>query len=115
MYRNLNFEVQTITDTGTVYLNAEHNIEDIWEGSVIFTATATNVTGTFDVDVTPQGSLDGVTWVNAGSLVALADTVTAAAPITGKILFYAYYRLKITGADTQSTTVVGQYLAKGRS
>ncbi len=114
MYRDASFATQLITDTGTVYLNANDNIEDIWEGTIIFTATATKATGTFDVDVTPQGSIDGVTWVNCGTLVALADTVIAAAPITGNILHYAYYRLKITGADTQTTNVVGQYLAKGR-
>jgi len=114
MLRKQDFASQLITDTATVYLYPAHDIEDVWEGSVIFTATATNATGTFDVDVTPQGSIDGVTWVNCGSLVALVDTVKAVAPITGNVLFYSYYRLKITGADVQTTNVIGQYLAKGR-
>lgn len=114
MYRNQDFDSQLITDTGTVFLNPEHFIEKNFEGSVVFTATATKATGTFDVDVTPQGSIDGTTWIDCGTTVSLIDTTIAAAPITGNTLYYAYYRLKITGADTQTTNVIGQYLAKGK-
>ena len=117
MFRNQNFASQLLTDTGTIYTNPVHNLESIFEGSILFTTTGTNATGTFDVDVQLQGSNSadfstGV--VNLGSPVALSDTVTSAVPLSGNNLQYAYYRASITGADTQTTNVIGTYTAKGR-
>jgi len=118
MFRNQNFASQLITDTGTIYLNPVQNLEDIFEGSILFTATPTNATGTFDVDAQLQGSNSadfstGV--VNLGSPVALSDTVTSVVALSGTLLAYAYYRVAITGADTQTTNVVGTYTSKGRN
>jgi len=79
--------------------------------------TATNATGTFDVDAQLQGSNSsdfstGV--INLGSPVALTDTVTSVVALSGTQLAYAYYRVAITGADTQTTNVVGTVTMKGR-
>jgi len=117
MFLNKKFPSQLITDTATVYISAGVNLEDVFEGSVIFTATGTNVTGTFDVDCQLQGSnsADFSTGVVAiGSPVALADTVTSAVALSVTLLAHAYYRVAITGADTQTTNVVGTVTIKGR-
>ena len=115
---NKNFVSQLITDTATIYITLVKNLESIFEGSLIFTVTGTNATGTFDVDAQLQGSNSsdfstGV--VNLGSPVALSDTVTAVVALSGNILYYAYYRVAITGADTQTTNVVGTVTMKGRN
>jgi len=117
IFRNQNFASQLITDTGTVYLDPKLNLESVFEGSVLFTATPTNATGTFDVDAQLQGSNSedfstGV--INLGSPVALVDTTTSAIALSGTQLAYAYYRVAITGADTQTTNVVGTVTIKGR-
>lgn len=114
LYRKATFASQLITNTATVYANPNDEIDGEFEGTILFTATATNATGTFDVDVTLQGSIDNVTFVSIETPVALVDTVKGAASLTGSLIKYAYYRLKITGADTQTTNVIAQYLAKGR-
>ena len=118
MFRNQNFATQLVTDTGVIYLNPAQNLEDIFEGSILFTATPTNLTGTFDMDAQLQGSNSsdfstGV--VNLGSPVALVDLTTSEIVLSGNSLHYAYYRVAITGADTQTTNVVGTYTAKGRN
>ncbi|MCK5603426.1 hypothetical protein KAR91_16190 [Candidatus Pacearchaeota archaeon] len=115
---NQNFVSQLITDTATVYITLLKNLESIFEGSLIFTVTGTKATGTFDVDAQLQGSnsADFSTGViNLGSPVALSDTVTGAVPLSGTVLYYAYYRVAITGADTQTTNVVGTVTMKGRN
>lgn len=117
-FRNQNFVSQLITDTATVYITLLKNLESIFEGSLQFTVTPTNATGTFDVDAQLQGSNSsdfstGV--INLGSPVALTDTVTSVVALSGTLLAYAYYRVAITGADTQTTNVVGTVTLKGRS
>jgi hypothetical protein len=117
MFRNKNFAVQTLTNAGVIYLNPSHNLEDIFEGSIQFTATGTNVSGSFAASCQLQGSnsADFSTGaINLGSAVVLADTVRGSIPLSGNSLYYAYYRVAITGSGTQSTTVVGTYTAKGR-
>jgi len=117
MYRNQNFAAQTLTDAGVIYLNPAHNIEDIFEGSIQFTATGTKATGTFSASAQLQGanSADFSTGaVNLGSPVVLSDTVTGSIPLSGNSLYFTYYRVAITGSGTQSTSVVGTYTAKGR-
>jgi len=117
MYRNQNFAEQTLTDDGVIYLNPVHLLESEYEGSVIFTATGTKATGTFSASAQLQGSnsADFSTGVVAiGDPVVLADTVTGAIPLSGNTLYYAYYRVAITGSGTQSTAVVGTYTAKGK-
>lgn len=118
MFRNQNFATQLLTDAGVIYLNPAQNLEDIFEGSVLFTATGTNLTGAFSVSAQLQGSnspdfTTGV--VNIGSPVVLSDTITGVIPLSGTQLSYAYYRVELTGAGTQTTNVVGTYTAKGRS
>lgn len=118
MFRNRNFAAQTLTDAGVIYLNPAHNLEDVFEGSIVFTATGTKATGTFSASAQLQGSNSsdfstGV--VNLGSPVVLSDTVTGAIPLSGNSLNYAYYRVAITGSGTQSTSVIGTYTAKGRA
>lgn len=115
MYRNQNFAVQTLTDAGTVELNADDFIEDVFEGSVIFLATGTKTTGTFSASAQLQGSNDNVTFVDLGSPVVLADTVPGAIALAGNTLYYAYYKVVITGSGTQSTEIVGNYTVKGRN
>jgi hypothetical protein len=117
MFRNQDIATQLLTDAGIIYLNPAQNIEDIFEGSILFTATGTNATGVFSVSAQLQGSNSsdfstGV--VNLGSPVVLSDTVTGAIPLSGNNLQYAYYRVELTGAGTQTTNVVGTYTAKGR-
>lgn len=118
MFINKNFAIQLITDTATILMNLLQNLEDTFEGSLIFTATPTNATGTFDADAQLQGSNSadfstGV--VNLGSPVALVDTVTSVIALSGTVLHYAYYRLSITGANTQTTNVIGTVTLKGRN
>lgn len=115
MYRNQNFAAQTLTDAGTVELNASDFIEDDFEGTVIFLATGTKTTGTFSASAQLQGSNDNVTFVDEGSPVVMADTVPAAIKLSGTILYYAYYKVVITGAGTQSTEIVGNYTSKRRN
>jgi hypothetical protein len=118
IYRNRDFAVQTLTNAGVIYLNPSHNLEDVFEGSIQFTATGTNASGTFSASCQLQGSnSSGFTTgvINLGSPVVLSDTVTGSIPLSGNSLNYAYYRVAITGAGTQSTTVVGTYTAKGRN
>jgi hypothetical protein len=117
MYRNQDIATQLITDTGVIYMNPSHDLQDNFEGSIIFTATGTKATGTFDVTAQLQGSNSsdfstGV--INLGSPVTMADTVTSAIALSGTTLAYAYYRVQLTGAGTQTTNVVGTYTAKGR-
>jgi hypothetical protein len=114
MYRNKSFSSQTLTDAGTVTLNPSHNLENNSDGSVIFTAKGTKATGTFSASAQLQGSLDGTNWVALGSAVTMSDTVNAAIPLSGNTLYYNFYRVVITGSGTQSTAVIGSYLAKGK-
>jgi len=117
MFRNQNFAAQTLTDAGTIYMNPSHNVQDKFEGSVIFTATGTKATGTFSANAQLQGSNSddfSTGAVNLGSPVALSDTVTGAIALSGNVLYYAYYRVAITGSGTQSTSFVGTYTVKGR-
>ncbi len=118
MFRNRNFAVQTLTNAGVIYLNPAQNLENIFEGSILFTATGTQVTGTFAGSAQLQGSNSsdfstGV--INLGSPVTLANTVTGAIVLSGNVLNYAFYRVAITGSGTQSSTVIGTYTAKGRN
>lgn len=118
MFRNQNFASQLLTDAGVIYTNPVHALEAIFEGSILFTATGIEATGTFSVSAQLQGSNSadfstGV--VNLGSPVVMADTVTSAIPLSGNNLQYAYYRNELTGAGTQTTNVVGTYTAKGRN
>ncbi|MFA6185494.1 MAG: hypothetical protein WC720_05120 [Candidatus Shapirobacteria bacterium] len=118
MYRNRNFVAQTLTDAGVIYLNPQHALEDVFEGSIQFTATGTKATGTFAASCQLQGSnsVDFSTGVvNLGSAVVLSDTVLGSIPLSGNSLNFAYYRVAITGSGTQSTSVVGTYTAKGRN
>lgn len=118
MFRNQNFASQLLTDAGVIYTNPVHAIEDIFEGSIQFTATGIEATGTFSVSAQLQGSnsADFSTGViNLGSPVVLSDTVTGSIPLAGNSLNFAYYRVELTGAGTQTTNVVGTYTAKGRN
>jgi hypothetical protein len=117
MFRNQDIATQLLTDAGVIYLDPAQNLEDIFEGSIQFTATGTNATGAFSVSAQLQGSNSsgfstGV--VNLGSPVVLSDTVTGSIPLSGTQLAYAYYRVELTGAGTQTTNVVGTYTAKGK-
>lgn len=117
MFRNKDFAEQTLTDAGVIYLNPAQNIEDIFEGSILFSATGTKATGTFSSSAQLQGSNSadfstGV--VNLGSPVVMTDTVLSAIALSGTTLAYAYYRVALTGSGTQSTAVIGTYTAKGR-
>lgn len=116
MYRNQDFVSQTLTDAGTVILDPSHNLEDNWEGVVTFIATGTKATGTFSASAQLQGCNESTfaAPVAIGSAVVMSDTVTAVIPLGGTILYYAYYRVVITGNGTQSTSIVGNYTGKGR-
>jgi hypothetical protein len=116
-FRDKDFASQLITDTGVIYLNPADDLQDKWEGSIIFTATGTKATGAFDVTAQLQGSNSadfstGV--VNLGSPVVMADTVLSAIVLSGNILYYRYYRVQLTGAGTQTTNVIGTYTKKAR-
>ena len=117
MFRNQNFAAQTLTNAGVIYINPAHNLQQIFEGSVVFTVKGTKATGTYALSAQLQGSNSsdfstGV--VDLGSPVTPADTVVGAVPLSGNSLNYAYYRVAITGSGTQSTSVIGTYTAKGR-
>jgi hypothetical protein len=115
MYRNQGFAEATLTDTGVVTLNPSHFIEDEFEGIVGFDITADTVSGTLDGDCQLQGSIDGTNWINIGSTVAIVDATTVHIPLGGTVLYFAYYRVTVTGVGTQSTTINANYLAKGRN
>jgi hypothetical protein len=115
MYRNQPFAETTLTDTGVVIFNPVHFIEDEFEGVVGFDVTADTVTGVLDGDCQLQGSIDGTNWINIGSTVAIADATTVHVPLGSTVLYFAYYRVTVTGVGTQSTTLNANYLAKGRS
>lgn len=117
MYRNQDIAEVTVTDAGVVNLDPTQKVDGVFEGSILFTATPTSVSGTLSVSAQLQGSNDaaftkGV--VDLGAPVVLSDGVTDEVPLAGNTLHYAYYRVKLTGAGTQSTTVVGTYTMKGR-
>ena len=117
MYLNKNFAEQTLTDAGIIYLNPLQNLQDKFEGSVLFTVTGTEVTGTYALSAQLQGSNDvafatGV--ANLGSPVTPADTVLGVVALSGTLLAHSYYRVEITGAGTQSTTVIGTVEIKAR-
>jgi len=117
MFRNQNFAAQTLTNAGVIYLNPIHNLESIFEGSIIFTVKGTKATGTYSLSAQLQGSNSadfstGV--VDLGSAVTPADTVVGEVPLSGNSLNYAFYRVAITGSGTQSTSVIGTYTAKGK-
>lgn len=116
-YHNQNLAEQTLTDAGVINFNPADELEGIFEGSVLFTMTGTQVTGTLSGSCQLQGSnsADFSTGsVDLGSPVALSDGVAVEIPLSGNTLYYAYYRVQITGSGTQSTTVVGTYTMKGR-
>ncbi len=116
MFRTKTFTAQTLTDAGVIYLNPAHDIEDNFEGSILFTAKGTKATGTFSCSAQLQGSNDSAfaNAVDLGSAVVMSDTVNAAIALSGNTLYYNYYRVKLTGSGTQSTSVIGTYTAKGR-
>ena len=117
IFRNQNIATQLLTDAGVIYLNPAQNLEGAFEGSILFTATGIASSGTFSISAQLQGSnsADFTTGVvNLGSPVVMADTVTSAILLSGTQLAYAYYRVELTGAGTQTTDVVGTYTAKGR-
>lgn len=116
MFVNKAFASQTLTNAGVIYLTPGVNLEDNFKGSVLFTVKGTKATGTFDATCQLQGSNSsdfstGV--VNLGSPVVLSDTVVGAVPLSGNDLYYAYYRVSVTGAGTQSTAVIGTITIKG--
>ena len=118
MFQNQNIATQLLTDAGIIFLNPAHAIEDKFEGSIQFTATGIEATGTFSVSAQLQGSNSAdfsTGLVDLGSPVVLSDTVTGSIPLSGNSLNFAYYRVKLTGAGTQTTNVVGTYTAKGRN
>ena len=115
MYRNQSFAETTLTDAGVVTLNPSHFVEDNWEGVVGFDVKADTVSGTLAGNCQLQGSVDGTNWVNIGSTVAISDGVTVHVPLGSTILYFAYYRVTVTGSGTQSTTINANYLAKGRN
>ena len=118
MFLNKDFASQTLTDAGVIYLNPLLNLEDNFEGSVLFTVTGTEVTGTYSLSAQLQGSnsSDFSTGVaDLGSPVTPADTVLGVVALSGTLLAHAYYRVAITGAGTQSTTVIGTATIKGRN
>lgn len=114
MYRNKAFTETTLTDAGVVTLDPVHFIQDEFEGVVGFDVLADTVSGVLDGDCQLQGSIDGTNYVNIGSTVAIADGVSVHIPLGGTILYFAFYKVIITGVGTQSTTINGNYLAKGR-
>jgi hypothetical protein len=114
MYRNTEFAEATLTNAGTVTLNPAHFIENEFEGVVNFDVKADTVSGTLAGNCQLQGSIDGTNWTNIGSTVAIADATTKNVPLGGTVLYYAFYRVVITGSGTQVTTINGNYLAKGR-
>lgn len=118
MFLNKNCAEQTLTDAGIIYLDPELNIEDNFEGSVLFTVTGTEDTGTYALSAQLQGSNseDFSTGVaDLGSPVTPADTVLGVVALSGTLLAYAYYRVEITGSGTQSTAVIGTVTIKGRN
>lgn len=117
MFLNKNFATELLTDTGTIFMNLLQNLEDTFEGSLIFTAEGTELTGTFDMDAQLQGSNSedfstGV--INLGSPVAMVDTVAAVIALSGTVLHHAHYRLSITGVGVQTADVIGTVTLKGR-
>jgi len=113
-FQNQSLAAQTLTDAGTITLAVSDNLESEFEGTVLFTATGTKATGTFSASAQLQGSADGTNFVNLGSAVVMADTVESAIPLSGSLLLYTNYRVLITGAGTQSTSIVGTYTRKSR-
>jgi hypothetical protein len=116
MFVNKAFASQTLTDSGTVYLNPGVNLEDNFKGTVLFTVKGTKATGTFGASAQLQGSNSsdfstGV--INLGSPVNMSDATNAAVPLSGTDLYYAYYRVVVTGSQTQSTAVIGTVTIKG--
>lgn len=109
------FDEVTLTDAGTVSVNINDFLEDQFEGTILYAITGTKVTGTFDVTAQLQFSADNVNWINSGAPVVMADTVTSqfVEPTAG-LLRHAYYRVLLTGAGTQSTTIAASYTRKSR-
>jgi len=107
---------QLITDTGTVYLTPSTDKVYGCRGDITFDVTATKATGTFGVNATLQRSADGTNWTDVGTAVALADTVTKLIQSSTTLTTFSmpgfYYRLKVTGDNTQTTNVVGHYIRK---
>ena len=93
----------TIDDTGTDNVSVLLRIPDLTSWHVAVMVEAINKTGTTDIDVNYQGSMDGTTWLTISS-----DSLAA-----GNLSFlfedekfpYRFFRALYTGVGTQKSTV----------
>lgn len=101
-----------LSDAATVNLDPSHDLEDHFDGSIIFDVTSANVSGTTAGNAQLQGSNGGNDWVDIGSPVAIADATTKIVELSGTKISYAYYRVQVVGSGTQETDLTWKYNAK---
>lgn len=78
-----------------------------WGG--VFVITRTNISGTTNVTVNLQGSLDNSEWVTVSTASGTGATTTT---ITVDNMYYRFYRLQFVGSGTQSTRYTAKYMLK---
>jgi hypothetical protein len=99
----------TITDTGTAYMDVTPSISSLSNLAIV--VKATQLTGTTAGSATLEVSVDGVTYVTHPT----ADTLTlsnGAKQPWSVTTEYKSYRVNFTGSGTSTTKVEGKYTIK---
>ena len=108
-----------LTDAATIYSEAIRSTSS--QGTVMMQASFANLTGTTGATVTVEGSLDGINYLKITTVAGkydfyTSDTVTAvdASVMQGAITSapHGFYRFKVVGTGTQTTTCSFSYLPK---
>jgi len=108
-----------LTNTATVYSEAVRSTSS--EGTVMLQASFANLTGTTGATVTLEGSLDGTNFLKVSTVAGkydfyTSDTVTAVDTTVMQAAItkapHGFYRFKVVGTGTQTTTCSFSYLPK---
>jgi hypothetical protein len=99
----------TITNTGTVYMDVLYSVSSL--GKVAIIAKATQLTGTTAGTAILEVSIDGTTYAThpTADTLTLSNGATQAWAVDTE---YKKYRINFTGSGTSTTKVEGQYVIK---
>lgn len=119
MAQLINLPDVLLTDAATVNSEAVRSTSS--EGTVMLQASFVTLTGTTAATATLEGSLDGVNYLKVSTVAGKYDFYTSdsVTVINGTVMQVAitnaphgFYRFKVVGTGTQTTTCSFSYLPK---
>lgn len=115
----INLPDVTLTDAATINSDAVRSTSS--KGTVMLQASFANVSGTTGGTATLEGSLDGVNYLKVSTVAGkydfyTSDSVTVTDGTVMQVVItnapHGFYRFKVVGTGTQSTTCSFTYLPK---